>query len=611
MLRKVEKYEVLEEIGHGGMATVYRARDTKLDRLVALKIMHPHLRGAKEARARFGREAQSVARLKHDRILEIYDYSGEDSDESYIAAELLTGPTLRKWADEHAPLPAEIAACFGIEICRALTAAHEKGIVHRDVKPENILLHENRELKLTDFGIADMVDSQSMTATGQILGSPGHMAPEQVEGGDSDPRTDVFALGTVLFFLATGRLPFTGKNPHQILKRIMDGDYPDPLRVAPGIGETMRGILRRALEKSPSDRYESAAALEAALLAMVAEIGIEDPHAEVAKFLASPQHEGKEITREIIARSLTLGKKAQGEGKVTEAQDRLGRVLALDDGNTEALALLSRIGSERARSDTFTRAVGGGLALVVTLGAVVGLARLFPGGSTADVADAGVLLVAIDESDAGAVAVPEASDAAAAVDAATLAEDTGSAVDAFVRMMPVDIRRTAPLTERNVLFRFDPVSVRISIDGRLVGDYGPLFQSIALAPGRHEFHVESNVPGWEECCRSIDFAQVIEPGPGDTYLRNVLPSNPAYLHVDGTEGATVALAGSTVRRRTNATFSVPIDDPTRIERHTITVSLAGHRTETLEVELRAGTVTQTTVALEPDPAPAPAPDPAP
>ena len=120
MLRKIERYEVEEEIGHGGMATVYRARDTKLDRLVALKIMHPHLRGAKEARARFRREAQSVARLAHPRILEIYDYSGEGSEESYIASKLLTGPTLRHWAEEHAPVPAELVACMGCAIASGI-----------------------------------------------------------------------------------------------------------------------------------------------------------------------------------------------------------------------------------------------------------------------------------------------------------------------------------------------------------------------------------------------------------------------------------------------------------------------------------------------------------
>jgi serine/threonine-protein kinase len=120
VIRTLEKYELLEEIGHGGMATVFRARDTNLDRLVALKLMHPHLRGAKEARARFRREAQSVARLKHPCILEIYDYSGEGSDESYISAELLTGPTLKVYVEEAVEMPAEIAACFGIEIARAL-----------------------------------------------------------------------------------------------------------------------------------------------------------------------------------------------------------------------------------------------------------------------------------------------------------------------------------------------------------------------------------------------------------------------------------------------------------------------------------------------------------
>src|SRR5690606_2653890 len=231
MLRKLEKYEILEEIGHGGMATVYRATDTVLDRPVALKVMHPHLRAAEEARKRFHREARSVARLRHPRVLEIYDFSGEGSSEAYIAAELLTGPTLKQWREGRGEVPAEIAACAVIQVAQALEAAPAAGIVHRDVKPEHVHLHKNRAPKPTDLGIADMIDAQSMTATGQILGSPGHMAPEQIEGKDCDARSDLFSLGTVLYYLATGRLPFTGRNPHQVLKRIVDGEYADPLRV--------------------------------------------------------------------------------------------------------------------------------------------------------------------------------------------------------------------------------------------------------------------------------------------------------------------------------------------------------------------------------------------
>src|SRR5690349_324093 len=165
------------------MATVYRALDRRLERCVAVKVMHPHLRGTGEARARFAREARAVARLKHPAILEIYDYSGSDSDDAYIATELLTGPTLKAFVESVTEVPGEIAACIGVELAAALAAAHAEGIIHRDVKPENVLLHQGRDIKLTDFGIADMLDPSMshMTATGQLLGSPAHMAPEQVE----------------------------------------------------------------------------------------------------------------------------------------------------------------------------------------------------------------------------------------------------------------------------------------------------------------------------------------------------------------------------------------------------------------------------------------------
>jgi serine/threonine-protein kinase len=132
--------------------------------MVALKVMHPHLRASAEARERLTREAQSVAKLRHPNILEIYDYSGQDSDESYIATELLAGPTLKVFADAHADIPPEIAACIAIEIAAALGDAHAHGIVHRDVKPENVLFHADGTVKLTDFGIAHMRDSQSFTS---------------------------------------------------------------------------------------------------------------------------------------------------------------------------------------------------------------------------------------------------------------------------------------------------------------------------------------------------------------------------------------------------------------------------------------------------------------
>ena len=226
--KSLDKYELLERVGQGGMAVVYRGRDTSLRREVAVKVLHSHLADHKEARDRFEREAHAVAKLRHENILEIYDFSGTESDESYIVTEFIDGESLKEFITQHEIKYPEIGSMVALLVCRALSHAHGAGILHRDVKPENVMISKTGVVKLTDFGIAQMLDTHRLTVTGQLLGSPAYMSPEHVEGGRLDFRTDVFAVGILLYQLCCGELPFKGKNPHEILKKIADCQYIPP-----------------------------------------------------------------------------------------------------------------------------------------------------------------------------------------------------------------------------------------------------------------------------------------------------------------------------------------------------------------------------------------------
>ena len=589
-LRKLEKYEIEEEIGHGGMATVFRARDTRLDRAVAVKVMHPHLRGALEARARFTREAKTVARLKHPNILEIYDYSGEDSPESFIATELLTGPTLKHFAEEQPDIPAEIAACFAIEIARALAVAHANGIVHRDVKPENVLLHENRSIKLTDFGIAQMVDSQSMTATGQVLGSPGHMAPEQVEGKECDGRSDLFSLGTVLYYLATGRLPFTGRNPHAVLKKIMDGDYADPLRIRPTIGVRLRGIIHKLLEREPDRRYADAAELEKDLTAFVAEIGIDDPSAQLIAYLGDPVGVSASLRLRVIDKLTALGDAALDRNEGHVATQYLDRVLALDDGNARVLSLLARVSRRaRARKATFY----GTCALLALAGLLMGgyalsipkpPQRRVTEGST----DAGTALVR-EPLDLAVRVTPQPPDAGRIVATARDASSLGTS-PRFVR---ANVEGTLPAGgDRDVEFAPTPVDVAIGVDGAPPRPYGPSFHGARLSVGRHAFVFSNDV-----CCVEERFDVVVTPGAEPLRIARALRYKPARLLVRtiGVESAQVAIDGA----RSGAAWGLITVPVSELAPHvTITVTAEGYRAYTRDVQLEAGKTNEVEVTLE-------------
>src|SRR3954451_1976523 len=179
--RVPQRYTLIEEVGQGGMAVVYRAQDETLKREVAIKLLHHHLASEPESKARLEREAQAVAKLRHENILEIFDYSGTESASSYIVTEFIDGQTLKQFLAKHAIGYPEVAAMIAVEIAGALAHAHAFGIIHRDVKPENVMIRKDGLLKLMDFGIAQVVDLERMTVTGQLLGSPAYMAPEIVE----------------------------------------------------------------------------------------------------------------------------------------------------------------------------------------------------------------------------------------------------------------------------------------------------------------------------------------------------------------------------------------------------------------------------------------------
>ncbi|HEY3499779.1 MAG TPA: serine/threonine-protein kinase, partial [Polyangiaceae bacterium] len=324
------KYELREEIGHGGMATVYLARDRRLGRDVAVKIIHRHLRENAEVAARFASEARAVAKLKHPNIVEVYDVSEESEPERYLVVELVRGITLRALLSEQSQLPAEIAAIIAIEVALALDHAHQLGVIHRDVKPENVLIAtpppgavdlrasnpDEALVKITDFGIAKLLDAQGVTSTGQVLGSPAHMAPEQIEGGDVTARSDVFGLGVMIYESMVGRLPFDGKNPAQVLRRVLDGAFTPADKARPTVGAQFSAIVGRALAHEQSGRFASAEEFASALKQELAELGFVDLRGELRAFFADPKAYRQAHEERLVERLVKRASEARAAGAI-------------------------------------------------------------------------------------------------------------------------------------------------------------------------------------------------------------------------------------------------------------------------------------------------------
>lgn len=251
------RYEILDRIGGGGMALVYKGHDILLNRKVAVKVLRQQYVHDEEFIRRFRREAQAAASLSHPNVVSIYDV-GQEDETHYIVMEYVEGKTLNDLIKERAPLPVEESIRIAGQICDALDHAHHNQIIHRDIKPHNILIGKNGRVKVTDFGIARAADSSQITQTGSVVGSVHYFSPEHAKGTLTGAQSDLYSLGIVLYQMLTGRLPFLGESPISVALKHLQEDVEEPRKVNPLIPQSVENIILKSMRKKPEERYRSA-----------------------------------------------------------------------------------------------------------------------------------------------------------------------------------------------------------------------------------------------------------------------------------------------------------------------------------------------------------------
>jgi serine/threonine protein kinase len=250
------RYELQSRLGRGGMATVFRGSDRVLGRSVAVKVLASTFAKDGTFVERFRREAQAAAGLNHPNVVAVFD-TGSDDGVHYIVMEYVEGRTLADVIREEGALPPTRAAEIAATVCRALSSAHEKGMVHRDVKPGNVLLTSDGGVKVADFGIARVVSGEPLTVTGSVMGTASYLSPEQATGSKVDRRSDIYSLGCVLYEMLTGRIPFEGDTPVSIAYKHVEEEPTAPSSVNPAVPSALEAVVKRAMAKSPADRYQS------------------------------------------------------------------------------------------------------------------------------------------------------------------------------------------------------------------------------------------------------------------------------------------------------------------------------------------------------------------
>jgi serine/threonine protein kinase len=251
-----DRYRLEAKLGSGGMSTVYLARDEVLDRPVAVKLMHQEMTRHEDQLERFNQEARAVAKLSNPNIVAVID-AGEDGGRPYIVLEYIQGETLKQRISRVGALDVTEALAYGVEVAQGLSVAHERQIVHRDVKPQNVLIDATGRAKLTDFGIARQLNDEGVTAPGKVIGTTDYVAPEQAMGKEVDPRSDIYSLGIVVYEMLTGDVPFAADNQIGVAMKHVNEELPDVQIKRPDISAASARVVDMATAKNPDDRYQT------------------------------------------------------------------------------------------------------------------------------------------------------------------------------------------------------------------------------------------------------------------------------------------------------------------------------------------------------------------
>jgi len=378
------KYEVLERIGRGGMADVYKGRHERLDRIVAIKVLHSYLAEGDDFLARFEREARAVASLRHPNIVQVYDFDLQD-DDMYMVMEYIGGGSLKDRLQgavskgRYLPFPLVIHVIQ--QIAAALDNAHAQGMLHRDVKPANVMLDEDGNAYLADFGIARIVSTTQFTATGTLVGTPAYMSPEQGRGEILTPASDLYSLGVILYEMLTNRIPFDADTPLAIIHKQIHDPLPPACELRADLPEAVEAVLERALAKDPSRRYKTASALVDALTAAlrpgdVATVEAAPPSGDfAATVLMEPEVQPEEIKATVAMDAAT---ESESDASVVH-EPRSEASPALD---REAVHR-ERVEAEKTASAVNGRKVNPAIiagAVIIVLLAIAAASGLFSGG---------------------------------------------------------------------------------------------------------------------------------------------------------------------------------------------------------------------------------------